>query len=196
MQELFFDGHALWFTIPAFVGSAFFLLRMILMLVGGVIDVDLDGDADVDLTDVDVEHGDSTEAFKFLSVQSILAFAMGFGWAGLGALKGSAVENMALVLLIAVAGGVAMVWLLTLLLKAVADLQSSGNISIQTALGLEGTVYASVPARGKGKGRIRLVIEERQRMYSAITEGDELPTNTRVRVTRVNSDNTLTVAAI
>src|SRR5690606_22138568 len=127
----FFDGPALWFTIPAFVGSAFFLLRMLLMLVGGVMDVDLDGDGDVDLTDVDVEHGDSTEAFKSLSVQSMLAFAMGFGWAGLGALKGSGVESIALVLLIAAAGGVAMVWLLTLLLKAMADLQSSGNISIQ-----------------------------------------------------------------
>ncbi len=196
MQELFFDGKALWFTLPAFIGSAFFLLRMVLMLAGGVADVDLDGDGDVTLSDVDVEHGDSTEAFKFLSVQSILAFAMGFGWAGLGALKGSAIENLGLVLLIAAAGGVGMVWLLTLLLKAVADLQSSGNISIQHALGLEGTVYASVPAKGKGKGRIRLVIEDRQRMYSAVTEGDELATNTRVRVTRVNSDNTVTVAAV
>lgn len=196
MKELFFGGHATWFTVPALIGTAFFLARVLMMFVGGVADVDLDGDVDVDLADADLDHPDSTEAFKFLSVQSILAFAMGFGWAGLGAHKGSAIENLGLVLLIATAGGVGMVWLLSLLLKAVGDLQSSGNVSIQAALGLEGTIYASVPAKGQGKGRIRLVMDERQRMYSAVTEGEELATNTRVRVTRVNSDNTVTVAAV
>lgn len=202
MKELFFEGHAAWFTWPAFIGSAFFIVRMMMMLVGGAIDVDLhDGQTGLDVGHLDVDHvgadhPDSTEAFKFLSVQSILAFAMGFGWAGLGGLRGSGIENLGIVLLIAVAGGVAMVWLLTLLLKAVGDLQSSGNISIQSALGLEGTVYASVPGRGKGKGRVRLVIDDRQRMYSAVTEGDGIATNTRIRVTRINSDNTVTVAAV
>ncbi|UCD76566.1 MAG: hypothetical protein JSV91_06500, partial [Phycisphaerales bacterium] len=63
-------------------------------------------------------------------------------------------------------------------------------------VGHEGSVYVTVPAAGKGRGRVRVVIGDRQRMYSAISEGGELARNSQVRVVRVNEDNTLTVAAI
>jgi hypothetical protein len=197
MKELFFGGHSLWFTVPALVGTGFFLLRMILMLLGGVADLDMDGDVDVDVDAADMDHADSTDAFKFLSIQSILAFAMGFGWTGLGMYRGSGVDNLSFELLGATGGGVAMVWLLGLLLKAVMDLQSSGNISIQSTLGLEGSVYATVPQKTGGRGQIKLVVHGSQRMYWAVTEGEEpIPTGGRVKVTRVNTDNTVTVTAV
>jgi hypothetical protein len=41
---------------------------------------------------------------------------------------------------------------------------------------------------------VRVTLGQRQRIYNAVTEGEELPTSTRVKVTRVNQDNTLTVA--
>src|SRR6185295_12813189 len=148
------------------------------------------GDVHVGAAD---HHGDSGEAFKALSLQSIVAFLMGFGWTGFGAYRGSHIATLPSIA-IGVAGGVAMVWLLGILLKGMYDLQSSGHIDIHAAVGQEGDVYLTVPSRGEGRGQVRVTLQERQRIWNAITEGEALPTSTRVKVTRVNDDNTLTVS--
>ena len=52
MQELFFGPVAIWFTVPAIVGTVFFSLRTLAMLVGGAetgMDLDIDVDFDVDV---------------------------------------------------------------------------------------------------------------------------------------------------
>ena len=73
MTELFFGPIAVWFTVPALVGTLFFSLRTALMFVGGVeggVDADFDVDIDLDV-DMDVDADHSTEAFKVLSIQTI-----------------------------------------------------------------------------------------------------------------------------
>ena len=197
MLDELFSGNLLFFSVPAVAGTIFFVIRLIMMFAGlgghGDLDVDHGGlDAGADAS-ADPHH--STELFKILSIQSIAAFMMGFGWGGVGGLKGAGWE-FGTSLLSAVAGGVAMVWLLTWLLKLVHDLQSSGTVSIQSAMGAEGDVYVTVPQRGQGVGQVRVIVSDRQRIYNAVSETNPLPTNTRVRVTRINEDNTLTVAAI
>ncbi len=190
MLDQLFSGYAAWFAVPAIVGTAVFLIRLVLMLVGGAAG---DLDFSVDHGAADLHHGDPGDALKILSIQSLFAFAMGFGWVGLGGLKGGG-WGFTPSLLAGVAGGVGMVWLLGLLLKGVHDLQSSGNVAIDAAMGREGDVYATIPAGGQGRGQVRVTLAQRQRIYNAVTEGEELPSNTRVRVTKVNQDNTLTVA--
>jgi len=210
MQDLFFGQGAAWFTIPALVGSVFFLIRIVLLLVGaGAHDLGMDfhdgggagaihagglGDAHTGGLTGDAAHHDSGHDFQVLSTQSIAAFLMGFGWAALAAYKGSHWHWPA-VTVAGGLGGVAMVWLLALLLKGMADLQSSGNIPLAAALGAEGDVYVNVPETGQGQ--VRLTVSGRQRFYNAVTGsaggGEPLPTGTRIRVIKVNTDNTLTV---
>ena len=202
MQELFFGPVATWFTVPAIVGTVFFSLRTLAMFVGGAetgmdvdvdFDVDLDVDVDVDTgADVDVDTGESSHAFKVLSVQAIAAFLMGFGWGGLGAFRGSG-WSLTVSVFFALACGTGMVWLLGKLLMAVYGLESSGNVPMYHALEAEGTVYASIPAKGVGPGRVRVVIDDRARFYKAITEGDALARSEKIRVVSINLDNSVTV---
>jgi hypothetical protein len=190
MLDLLFADKALLFSIPALVGTFFFAVRLVMMVTGVAGDADAHGGAGIDLTQGDPHH--SSELFKILSVQGIGAFLMGFGWAGLGALYGGK-WPMGTSLLVGLVGGIALMWLLSWLLKLVYDLQSTGTISIQSAMGAEGDVYVTVPPRGQGQGQVRVIVKDRQRLYNAISDGEPLPTNTRVRVSRVNEDNTLTV---
>jgi len=195
-----FQQEALFFTIPAVLGTTVFLIRLGLMAIGGFgdgvdgVDIDVDVDADVDLG-ADVEGGDSTHAFELLSVQSIAAFLMGFGWGGVGGLVGFD-WSFPMSMLTGVAFGAGLVWLLGLLMKAMYDLQSSGNVRIQDAVGAQGRVYTNVPAKGDGRGQVRVVVNQRARIYNAVSDGDAIVTNSDVRIVRVNEDHTLTVTSV
>ncbi len=202
-----FESEALLFTIPAMLGSMLFLLKLGLLMLGGDadtdvdVDIDLDVDLDPDALDAgtDAAHalgdGDSTSAFTFISIQGIITFIMGFGWGGLiGQITFewplAASFGAGLVF------GSALMWLLTILLRAVYSLQSSGNIRLRDTVGTGGRIYLTVPANGKGVGRVRLVIQGRARMYYAVTEGDELTTGVRIKVTKANEDNSVTVIPV
>ncbi len=187
MYDLFFAHPASWFTIPALLGTAFFVIRLVLMFSGAD-----GGDAEMDL---DVDHSDSTESFKILSIQGVTAFAMGFGWGGLGGLRGAG-WDLTGSLAIGVVAGVGMVWLIIMLMRGIHSLQQSGNVPLAHMDGATGEVYIGIPGERKGTGQVRLVIGNRQRMVNAVTEGIELPTKSRVRVTRVNDDNTVTVIPV
>lgn len=192
MSDLLFGGHAVWFGVPAVVGTLFFLFRLIMMLVVGAAHGDglhMDGDA------FDLDHGDSSGAFKVLSVQAVAAFLMGFGWGGLGAYRGWGLPAL-LSVPVGLALGGFMMWLLGKLLAWINRMQSSGTLSIATALDEEGSVYVTVPARRSGRGSVRVVVDDRMQYYPAVTDGAALPPGTRILVVEVNLDNTLTVEPV
>jgi hypothetical protein len=194
-MEILFGPGAIWFGVPAVVGTAFFTIRTATMLIGGDADGDMSGgfDVEVDAAGVDSvteagEAAESTYAFQVLSVQAIAAFLMGFGWGGLGAFRGSG-WSAATSVVVGLVAGVAMWWLLGTLLKFVYGLQSTGNMPTYHALEAEGHVYAQIPAGGEGRGEVRVVIGDRERYYKAITDGKALPTGAKVRVVSVNDDD-------
>ncbi|MFT7484860.1 MAG: hypothetical protein ACI9F9_000705 [Candidatus Paceibacteria bacterium] len=187
MLDLLFEGQALWFSVPALIGTGVFLLLLVMMLVGG----DGGGGFDTD-SGGSLDGGDSSSAFQILSVQGVAGFLMGFGWTGvgcsLGAGWGTAVSFGAGTL-----GGFAMVWILAAALSAMRGLESSGNIPLEETIGKTGEVYSNVPSKGAGSGRVRLVVSGRQRIYNAVSEGAPLNTHSRVTVLHVNDDSSLTV---
>lgn len=187
MLDAIFAQQALIFTVPALVGTTVFVIKMVLMTVGGL---------GADVHHGDVAHGadstDSTHAFNVLSVQAVAAFLMGFGWGGLGGLVGFE-WPLSGSLALGAALGALFVWVLALLLKATYDLEASGNVHASDAIGREGSVYASVPAEKSGRGQVRVVIGNRDRIYNAVSDGEAIPTGTRIRVVSVNDDQTLSV---
>lgn len=202
MFDQLFQGDALWFSVPALLGTVVFVLRLGLMMLGGDHgDGGHGGDfghgdtGDFSLEGHDLDGHDSDSAFAILSVQTVSVFMMGFGWTGLGCLLGAG-WPMSAGIGLGFLVGVLMIWILTRTLGAVRTLESSGNVQIRSALGLEGDVYARVPAAGEGRGQVRLIIDQRQRMFNAISRAGEVTSQTRVRVVSVNDDNTLTVEPV
>ena len=192
MTELLFGDNAAWFGVPALVGTLFFFIRLVMLLVGGDHGLDLHHDSGAGIS---LDHPDSSAAFKVLSVQTVSAFLMGFGWGGLGVYRGWGLPaSFAVPVGLGVGSG--MVWLLTRMFTWIAGFQSSGTMDISAALYEEGTVYLTVPARRGGRGTVRVVVADRQQYYAAVTEGDAIASQARVRVTQVNDDNTLTVERV
>lgn len=189
MLDVFFKDDAIWFGVPALLGTALFVMKLVLLSMGADhgmespdVPHDLGGDA----------HSDSAGAFKVLSIQSIVAFVMGFGWGGLAALHFTE-WGFAGVVLTALGGGLLMAWIMATIMRGLLELQSSGNISIGSAVGLQGTVYVGVPGEGRPGGQVQLVIDGRQIIYNAVSGAETLPKGTRVTVLAANDDNTITV---
>ncbi len=184
MMDLFLDGIAAWFTVPAVVGTLYFVLQLVLMEAGG--DMDADFDADIDTS---IGH-----EFKVLSLQTISAFFMGGGWMGLAAYR-LLDQSPTVSSLIAIGSGFGVGWLLVTLLRMMLKFQASGNIDLGAAVGLEGEVYIEVPVHDKGSGRVTLIIREHQRRFDAVQDGEVvIPSSTRVRVIRADAaSNTLLV---
>ena len=196
MLDSLFGSDVLLFSIPALVGTVVFLLKLGLLSLGGVgADADVDVDLDVD-AGMDMDHAgdvdDSTHAFQILSIHSIAAFLMGFGWGGLVGFR-TFDWNTPSSFALGLAFGAALVWMLAALLQAMYHLQGSGNVNINDTIGRDAVVYVHIPADGAGIGRIRIVINERARFFNAVTKGEEIARNARVRITDINPDNTVTV---
>jgi hypothetical protein len=191
MKELLFADNAGWFTIPALVGTGLFMLRLALMFLGDITDLD---SPDVDMDGVHPDYGDSDFAFQILSIQAISAFAAGFGWGGVAALR-SFELGFAAAVIIGLVTGAGVMWLFATGMKAMFKLQSSGNTDIRGTVGREGEVYTRVPAKGEGAppGSVRVVVDDRARIYTAVSDGGELVRSARVRVVQVNDDHTLLV---
>jgi len=186
MLSAFLGDNAAWFTVPAVVGTLYFVVQLFLMNAGGDLDFDVDADG---------LHGhDATGEIRILSLQSISAFFMGAGWMGLAAYRLLDL-SFGLSAMVAILGGVAAGWLIVSTSKLVLKLQSSGNIDIGDTVGLAGDVYVQVPPAGHGRGRVKLVVQNRLREYDAVQDGDvPLPSGTRVKVSRVDTaSNTLRV---
>ena len=190
MEQLFFGDFAPWFTVPALVGTGFFLIRTLMMFVTGAeMDLHVDDGAGFDL-----DHGDTEASFKVLSLQAISAFMMGFGWGALGAYRGTGLPAL-LSVLIGFGFGVGMMWILAKLLGWIMRMQTTGNIDLSRALLREGTVYAQIPAGGKGV--VKVVVDDHIRYYNAVSDSESIDTNATVRVTEINQDdNSVIVTAV
>lgn len=167
----------------ALLGSALFIIRMLLMFVIG-----LDGDIDVDIEDI--EHG---TGFSLISLQSIIGFFMGAGWAGLAARLEWGLDTP-ISAIIAGGFGVVLMVLSAAMMFAALKLRHEVSYEMDDATGKVGTVYMTIPEKGSGTGQVRVTISGRQMTVDAVSTGEKLDAFTAVRVDEVRGDNVLVVS--
>lgn len=200
------------FAVAALFCTVLFLWQMISMLIG----VDVDGHADVadggmdhvdvsgapdgtpaDHVDGSTDHGhhglEGQVGFSLVSVRSVIAFATLFTWAGTLYLM-SGVSTFLAMIYSLIWGGVAMFAVSYLVYKLV-QLQETGNVSLWSSIGEEGSVYMNIPVGGVGKVRV-LVGNVLSCVNARTPEQDLLVEGTKVRVTRVLDDNTIEVVPL
>lgn len=199
LAELLFDDGAAWFSIPAIAGTFGYAVRFLMAAFGGMDDGDGDGAIADGVGGGDggsaVGHALSSWGMAMLSFQGFLTFTMGFGWAGLGAYRGSGWPAW-LSAVVGVVGGIVLSALMIALMRSTRKLSASGNLTLDRFVGTEAESYTSVPAAGGGRGQISAIVGDRQRYLYAVTDGEEIPARSRIRIIRANGDNTVTVQRI
>lgn len=182
------SGIEIIYWAATIIGGTLFLLRLILMFVGGDISDDA-VDSALDATG----SADADFSFKLLSVQGLTSFFMMFGLVGLALLRaGLAVFWTVLGGTLA---GLATVAITGLIFTQMKKLQTEGTLNIQNTIGAEGSVYLTVPKNGTGQ--VQVIVQGSLKIFDAISNNKHvIPTGEKVRVVGVASGNTLIVEKI
>lgn len=142
--------------------------------------------------DVDLGGGDHSDGFGFLSIRSIAAFFVGFGWAGAFALSGSGSIPIAVVA--GLLAGTVLLAANVALVRSMLKLQDSGTLSYKNAIGQVGTVYSTIPANRAAAGQIEVLVQSRLIIAEAYTVSPaDLKPGSKVRVTGLVGTATLEV---
>ncbi len=171
------------------VFSVLFVIQFVLSLIG--LDFDADAEADFD-------HAGSVDGldadFTIFSVRGIIAFFTFFGWTGVVALSNGL--GTVVSLLLAIGSGFAAMFIVAYLFYLFLKLQSSGTLNLDNALDGLGEVYLIIPGENSGTGKIQIKVQGSLRELDAITEGEEIPTGSTIRVIDVLENGLLLVEPI
>ena len=151
-------------------------------------DFDMDVDTSMDGSDLsNIEGGSNLYTFR-----NLVNFFLGFGWSAI--LLQPSVKSTALLILVSVLVGVALVVAVMYLFKWLSSMQQSGNINVyKAAVGCQGKCYLRIPAERGGEGKVQITIQGAVREYNAVTDGDEIKTGASVKVLEAVDANTLLV---
>lgn len=183
------------FALIAIPSTLILLIQTVLLLIGmgGGGEADSGAlDADGDIDDVDGASGDGLALFSIRGIVSMLAV---MGWSGMALLETALPDIISI--LIAVALGIGMLFLMAYIMKWVSKLQVSGNIDVGNAVGKVAQVYLTIPPSGDGAGKVNITIQDKYCEFSAITTASQkIKTGAYVRVVAVDEVGTLVVEPI
>ena len=190
------------FLFCAVIGGTVMVCQFAMTLLGAGDDFDTDFDADTGF-DGDVSgdsregghHHDTSWLFGVISFRTLVAAVTFFGLSGYASSTAGQPPHLALI--IAVVCGVAAMYGVYALMRAVYRLQSAGNQNIHSAVGQRGSVLVPVPANEEGVGKIQVTMQGRLVEFSSLTSHHEkLATGTRVEVVEVIGPSTVRIAPI
>ena len=158
----------------AVIMTVLFILKLVIFSVSGMDD----GSGDLVGTDVDAN-------FSFISLQSILAFLMGFGWSGYSAIKFNLSVNVSVVL--AVIGGLVLMFLSAYLMFLTKKLNFTPKYDLTTIVEKTGTAYTRFD--GKGSGKIQIEFNGRLETFDAWNETENaIESFKQIKVVKVVDD--------
>ena len=154
--------------------TAFFVVKLLIFSLFGMDD----GSGDLVGTDVDTD-------FNFISLQSIIAFLMGFGWLGYAAIQWGFGGKVSI--LFAVLGGLILMALSAYLMFVMKKLNSTPKYDLKILTDKTGTSYTKFEPKSTGK--IQIEFNGKLETFDAWNDTDEnIESFKQIKVTRVEEN--------
>lgn len=175
------------FWVFALLFSFLFIIQTVFSFVAGDGD-DSMGDADASIAeDEGLGHG-------YFTIKNFIAFFTIFGWTGVALVKGNV--NKGITVTVAVAAGLAVVFIMVLLFRSMSKLRQSGTLEIRNALQQVGETYLLIPGMRAGLGKVHIRVQGSLRELPAMTDdASDIATGKMIKVIGVINDNTLLVTS-
>jgi hypothetical protein len=175
------------FWYLALPASLFFIIQTIMTFIGTDASDGVNADFDSDFSGADAP-------FQLFSLRNLVNFLLGFGWGGISFY--TTISNQLLLILVALIIGFIFVWMFFLIIKQVQKLAEDNSFSIKETINKTGSVYLRIPARKEGYGQVQVSVKGAVHEIKAVTDGDEIPTGTMIRVVEVLDDNLILVTKL
>ena len=169
----------------AIISSAFFLVQTIMAFLG------LDADTDDGAGFEDVEMGGVSGYFSF---RNLVNFMLGYGWGGI--VLHDAIPNLMWLQVAALGIGVLFVIIFVFILRQIMKLSTDKTFHIEETIGLIADTYLRIPGEKKGSGKVMVSVRGSMHEIEAITEGEAIPTGSKVRVVKAIGTDLLEVERI
>ena len=168
-----------------------FVIQTVMTFLGADADsTDFDVDVDTSMDGSDLSNIDS--GANLYTFRNFVNFFLGFGWTAI--ILQPSVKSTAVLVIVSVLVGIALVALVMYMFKWLYSMQQSGNINVyKSAVGCQGKCYLRIPAERAGEGKVQITIQGAVREYNAVTDGDEIKTGASVKVLEAVDGNTLLV---
>lgn len=169
----------------AIISSAFFLVQTIMAFLG------LDADTDDGAGFEDVEMGGVSGYFSF---RNLVNFMLGYGWGGI--VLHDVIPNLMWLQVAALGIGVLFVIIFVVILRQIMKLSTDKTFHIEETIGLIADTYLRIPGEKKGSGKVMVSVRGSMHEIEAITEGEAIPTGSKVRVVKAIGTDLLEVERI
>ena len=168
-----------------------FIIQTVMTFLGADADsTDFDMDVDTSMDGSDLSNIDS--GANLYTFRNFVNFFLGFGWTAI--ILQPSVKSTAVLVIISVLVGIALVALVMYMFKWLYSMQQSGNINVyKAAVGCQGKCYLRIPGERAGEGKVQITIQGAVREYNAVTDGDDIKTGASVKVLEAIDGNTLLV---
>lgn len=134
------------------------------------------------------------DGFHIISVKTIICFILGFGWTGV--LFYHDIENSVLLGLMATAVGLIFMFLIALILRQIMKLNRDNTFRVEQTVGKVAEVYLRIPAGKTDTGKIVVSVNGSMHELEALSEGEEIATGAKVKVTKVIDNDVVAVERI
>lgn len=167
------------YFVIAVIGTVLLLISVIMMIVGAS-DGGPDFDTDADM-DGELDTATDTGLTLFSTKALVTFFAIG-GWTGVAMLTSGIATWISIVVSLVV--GLAAYFLVWGAIKLMLKLQDNGNLDYAKGVGMEATVYVSIPPARSGRGKITFNLQGRYTEADAMTdEKEKIPVDCPVTIT-------------
>jgi len=187
----------IFYSVCAVLGCTVLACQFVLTVTGlsGADDLESGHDLDRagDEAPGDIHDHHTNWFFGVVSFRTVTAASAFFGLTGL-ALQSSGVAPWP-TLAVAAGAGAASMYFVHWMMRSMSLLRAEGTTRVREAMGVHGVVYVRIPARNCGAGKVHVALQGRTVELKAATDGDALPTGTRIVVTKVVGDDAVLVAA-
>ena len=170
----------------AIPSSIIFVIQMVMTFVG----MDADGGLDADTGG----EASGEMPFQLFTFRNLINFFLGFAWTGISFYN--SIGSKFWLVVFSTFMGTLLVSIVLLIFYLLSKATQSGNININSALGLTATVYVPIASSRSRAGKVQLSVSGAIREYDAMTNGDELKTGELVKVTAVIEGNILLVEKV
>ncbi|MCJ7689754.1 MAG: hypothetical protein MUO60_10620, partial [Clostridiaceae bacterium] len=92
--------------------------------------------------------------------------------------------------------GFVMMYIVSYIYYFLTKFVEDGTMNVKNAINKEGLVYLTIPSGRKASGKVEVVVQGALRLLDAVTDGDDIPTGSKVVVISISEEQLLLVEKI